>query len=88
MSKNNKNRKRQTHKKSIKHFPCINCITFPICRTLYKPNIPNTEHKFLLALQTKCNKIEPYLTKTVGNIMLFKTRINKLVLYYRNPNEY
>ena len=62
MSKNNKNRKKQIHKKSIKHFPCATCITLVMCKSRVE-NIFDSDHIYLIDV-LECSILDEYINLT------------------------
>ena len=61
MSKNNKNRKKRILKKSVKSFPCENCITLARCKA--SKEIYESEYDFIDNLISQCSLIRDYVNQ-------------------------
>ena len=59
MSKNNKTRKRRILKKSIKPFPCENCLTLAICKATSEKC--ETSYQLLEILTKECSLLKQYI---------------------------
>ena len=60
MSRNNKSHRKHRYKKLIKHFPCKECITLPICRNKY-----NTQRNVVSIIIDECSIINEYLERQI-----------------------
>jgi hypothetical protein len=67
---------------NLEAIPCIDCITYSICRALrneYVDSVPG--YLFIYKLTTKCSIIDKYLDKKVGHDV-FKHRLHILEEFY------
>ena len=61
MSKNNKNRKKRILKKSIKPFPCTECLLLARCKALKETC--ETEYEFIQKVQEQCDILQDYINQ-------------------------
>jgi len=60
MSKNSKSHRKHRYKKLIKHFPCRECITLPLCRNKY-----NVQTNVVSIIIDECSIIRDYLERQI-----------------------
>jgi len=64
-------------------FPCENCLTLPICKSLYKDCMQlNSSRIFIREIEDKCSLIKTYLSEYKNDNESVKERCELISLLY------